>query len=148
MTNPVIIYVFIWINTAMLDKLQNHKENLEEISEIDMGQFEYLIDIGKKNSGLDEKYKTKEYKMNGCQGQVLIKHDKKDYKHFFEGDSDAGIVKGIVTIVMESLSGLSSSELDIVSKDDFDILKLGGGLTAQRQVGLISMVEYCKNKAK
>ena len=49
---------------------------------------------------------------------------------------------------MESLSGLSSSELDIVSKDDFDILKLGGGLTAQRQVGLISMVEYCKNKAK
>lgn len=132
----------------MLDKLQDHKENLEEMSEIDMGQFEYLIEIGKKNSGLDDKYKTQEYKMHGCQSQVWIKHDFKDNKHFFEGDSDASIVKGIVTIVMESLSGLSSSELDIVSKDDFDILKLGGGLTAQRQVGLISMVEYCKNKAK
>ena len=58
------------------------------------------------------------------------------------------VYKRQVAIVMESLSGLSSSELDIVSKDDFDILKLGGGLTAQRQVGLISMVEYCKNKAK
>jgi len=132
----------------MLDKLQNHKENLEIMSEIDMGQFEYLIDTGKKNSGLDDKYKTQEYKMHGCQAQVWIKHDLKDNKHYFEGDSDASIVKGIVTIVMESLSGLSSSELDIVSKEDFDILKLGGGLTAQRQVGLISMVEYCKNKAK
>ena len=132
----------------MLDKLQNHKENLEIMSEIDMGQFEYLIDTGKKNSGLDDKYKTQEYKMHGCQAQVWIKHDLKDNKHYFKGDSDASIVKGIVTIVMESLSGLSSSELDIVSKEDFDILKLGGGLTAQRQVGLISMVEYCKNKAK
>ena len=132
----------------MLDKLQNHKENLEIMSEIDMGQFEYLIDTGKKNSGLDDKYKTQEYKMHGCQAQVWIKHDLKDNTHYFEGDSDASIVKGIVTIVMESLSGLSSSELDIVSKEDFDILRLGGGLTAQRQVGLISMVEYCKNKAK
>lgn len=132
----------------MLDKLQNHKENLEEMSDIEMGQFMYLIETGKKNPGLDNEYKTQDYKMNGCQAQVWIKHDQKEQKHYFKGDSDAGIVKGIVTIVMESLSGLTSSELDVVSKEDFDILKLGGGLTAQRQVGLISMVEYCKNKAK
>ena len=132
----------------MLHKLQYHKENLEEMAEIEMGQFMYLIDTGKKNPDLDEQFKTQEYKMNGCQAQVWIKHDIKDDKHYFKGDSDAGIVKGIVSIVTESLSGLSSSELDIVSKEDFDILKLGGGLTAQRQVGLISMVEYCKNKAK
>lgn len=132
----------------MLDKLQNHKENLEEMSDIDMGQFMYLIETGKKNPGLDNKYKTQDYKMHGCQAQVWIKHDQKEQKHYFKGDSDAGIVKGIVTIVMESLSGLTSSELDVVSKADFDILKLGGGLTAQRQVGLMAMVEYCKNKAK
>ena len=132
----------------MLDKLQNHKENLEEMSDIEMGQFMYLIETGKKNPGLDNEYKTQDYKMHGCQAQVWIKHDQKEQKHYFKGDSDAGIVKGIVTIVMESLSGLSSSELDVVSKEDFDILKLGGGLTAQRQVGLMAMVEYCKNKAK
>lgn len=132
----------------MLDKLQNHKENLEEMSDIEMGQFMYLIETGKKNPGLDNEYKTQDYKMNGCQAQVWIKHDQKEQKHYFKGDSDAGIVKGIVTIVMESLSGLTSSELDVVSKEDFDILKLGGGLTAQRQVGLMAMVEYCKNKAK
>ena len=132
----------------MLDKLQNHKENLEEMSDIEMGQFMYLIETGKKNPGLDNEYKTQDYKMHGCQAQVWIKHDQKEQKHYFKGDSDAGIVKGIVTIVMESLSGLTSSELDVVSKEDFDILKLGGGLTAQRQVGLMAMVEYCKNKAK
>ena len=136
------------VNTCMLNKLQDHKENLEVMSEIDMGQFEYLIDIGKKNAGLEEKYKTNDYKMHGCQSQVWIKHDMKDNKHYFIGDSDASIVKGIVTIVTESLSGLSSSELDVVSKEDFDILKLGGGLTAQRQVGLISMVEHCKKTTK
>lgn len=132
----------------MLDKLQDHKENLEEMSDIDMGQFMYLIETGKKNPGLTDEYKTRDYKMNGCQAQVWIKHNEENNKHYFKGDSDAAIVKGIVSIVMESLSGLSSSELDIVSKEDFDILKLGGGLTAQRQVGLMAMVDYCKNKAK
>lgn len=132
----------------MLDKLQDHKENLEEMSDIDMGQFMYLIETGKKNPGLADEYKTRDYKMNGCQAQVWIKHNEENNKHYFKGDSDAAIVKGIVSIVMESLSGLSSSELDIVSKEDFDILKLGGGLTAQRQVGLMAMVDYCKNKAK
>lgn len=132
----------------MLDRLQDHKKNLEDMSEIDMGQFMYLIETGKKNPGLTADYKTEDYKMHGCQAQVWIKHNQQDSKHYFEGDSDAAIVKGIVTMVTESLSGMSSSELDVVSQADFDILKLGGGLTAQRQVGLMAMVEYCKNKAK
>ena len=132
----------------MLDKLQNHKENLEEMSDIDMGQFMYLIETGKKNPGLSDEYRNEEHKMHGCQAQVWIKHEEQDQKHYFKGDSDAGIVKGIVTIVTESLSGLSSSELDVVSKENFDILKLGGGLTAQRQVGLMAMVDYCKKSTK
>ena len=47
----------------MLDKLQDHKENLEEMSDIDMGQFMYLIETGKKNPGLTDEYKTRDYKI-------------------------------------------------------------------------------------
>ena len=132
----------------MLSKLENHKQNLEEMSEIDMGQFMYLIETGKKSPGLTDEYKSNDYKMNGCQAQVWIKHNEQDSKHYFEGDSDAAIVKGIVTIVMESLSGLDTNEMEQVSKADFDILKLGGGLTAQRQVGLMAMVDHCKKITK
>ena len=136
------------VNSCMLNKLQNHRENLEEMSDIDMSQFMYLIETGKKNPGLTDEYKNEQYKMHGCQAQVWIKHNEENEKHYFIGDSDAGIVKGIVSIVTESLSGLSSAELDTVSKEDFDILKLGGGLTAQRQVGLMAMVDYCKKTSK
>ena len=47
----------------MLDKLQDHKENLEEMSDIDMGQFMDLIETGKKNPGLTDEYKTRDYKI-------------------------------------------------------------------------------------
>lgn len=134
----------------MLDKLEQHTNNLNDMIEIepDMGQFMYLIDVGKNAEGLPESFKTQENKMHGCQAQVWIQQNKEQEKFYFKGDSDAGIVKGIVTIVTESLSGLTKEQINAVEKKDFDVLKLGGGLTAQRQVGLMAMVDHIKNISK
>ena len=85
----------------MLDEIKYHAENLSKILEIEEeeGQFEYLIDHGKNSSNFQESDKNDENKMSGCLAQVWLKSHRKDNKNYFEGDSDALIVKGLVKII-------------------------------------------------
>ena len=59
-------------------------------------KYEYLIDLGKKLQPLDPAFKTEEYKIKGCQSSVWIHSFAKDGLVYFEGDSDAIIVRGMV----------------------------------------------------
>ena len=107
----------------MIDTLTKHADNLKTILELEgeEGQFEYLIDIGKKKGSLEPQEKIDKNKMSGCLAQVWIKFDTKNGKNYFDGDSDALIVKGLVKIIAEALSGLTNDEIkelkhDIVNK--------------------------------
>ena len=68
-------------------------------------KYEYLIDLGKKLSPLKEEFKKEEYKIKGCQSSVWIHSFEKDGLIFFEGDSDAVIVKGLVSMMIMVFSG-------------------------------------------
>ena len=92
-----------------LEELQPSYENLE--IEGEEGQFEYLIDYGKKSGCLPENDKNENHLMSGCLAKVWLKTYKKNDKNYFEGDSDALIVKGLVKIIAEAFSGLTTEEI-------------------------------------
>tara|TARA_B100000029_G_C17190268_1_gene820344 strand:+ start:56 stop:466 length:411 start_codon:yes stop_codon:yes gene_type:complete len=130
----------------MLAILKTHAENLNSILEVEgeEGQFEYLIEVGKKGISLDEKYKNDINKMSGCLAQVWIRHEKKQDKNYFVGDSDALIVKGLVQIITEALSGLTDNEIKDLKHNIVNRLGLGPSLSARRQVGMMAMVDHIK----
>ena len=130
----------------MIDVLTKHADNLKTILELEgeEGQFEYLIDIGKKEGSLEPQEKIDKNKMSGCLAQVWIKFDTKNGKNYFDGDSDALIVKGLVKIIAEALSGLTNDEIKELKHDIVNKLGLGPSLSARRQVGMMSMVDHIK----
>ena len=130
----------------MLNTLQKHADNLNTILDIEgeEGQFEYLIDIGKKMGDLANTDKVEANKMSGCLAQVWIKYTKKGEKNYFDGDSDALIVKGLVKIITEALSGLTNNEIKEVKHNIVNNLGLGPSLSARRQVGMMAMIDYIK----
>ena len=130
----------------MIDVLKKHADNLKTIFELEgeEGQFEYLIDIGKKKGSFEPQEKIDKNKMSGCLAQVWIKFDTKNGKNYFDGDSDALIVKGLVKIIAEALSGLTNDEIKELKHDIVNKLGLGPSLSARRQVGMMSMVDHIK----
>ena len=130
----------------MINVLTKHADNLKTILELEgeEGQFEYLIDIGKKEGSLEPQEKIDKNKMSGCLAQVWIKFDTKNGKNYFDGDSDALIVKGLVKIIAEALSGLTNDEIKELKHDIVNKLGLGPSLSARRQVGMMSMVDHIK----
>lgn len=123
-------------------------EALDIIDDEDM-RFEYIIDIGKKaNDGtFAEEWMTDANLMHGCMSRVWIVDRMKDGRHYFQGFSDAIIVKGLVTMMVQSFSGLTADELNTINEDHVRKLNLGA-LTTQRQVGMLAMLEHMKKLSK
>ena len=127
-----------------LKKYDEFVGNLELIDDEDM-RFEYIIDVGKKAGDIDfpEVMKVDANLMHGCMSKVWIVDRFEDDRHYFSGFSDAIIVKGLVTMMTESFSGLTSDELGSLNERHVRKLKLGA-LTTQRQVGMLAMLAHLK----
>ena len=125
-----------------LEKYDEFVGNLELIDDEDM-RFEYIIDVGKKVDDIDfpEAMKVDANLMDGCMSKVWIIDRVDDDRHYFFGFSDAIIVKGLVKMITESFSGLTSEELDALNEDHVRKLNLGA-LTTQRQVGMLAMLVH------
>jgi cysteine desulfuration protein SufE len=110
-------------------------------------KYEYIIDLGKKLADLDEQYKTDDNIIKGCQSVVWLHADFKDGKVIFEGDSQAIIVKGLVSMLLKVLSGHTPDE--ILEADLYFINKTGltSHLAQTRSNGLASMVKQMKTYA-
>lgn len=107
-------------------------------------KYEYIIDIGKKLAPLDEKYKTEDFKIKGCQSSVWIHSFEKDGKVFFEGDSDAVIVKGLVSLMIQVLSGHTPKEIIDAPLAFIDQVGLSSHLAQTRSNGLRAMIKQMK----
>ena len=107
-------------------------------------KYEYIIDLGKKLPSLDEKYKTEDNIIKGCQSVVWLHAGLRDGKVIFEADSQAIIVKGLVSMLLQVLSGHTPEE--ILEADLYFIEKTGlsSHLAQTRSNGLASMVKQMK----
>lgn len=124
-----------------INELQD--EIVEEFSAFDdwMDKYALLIDLGNSLKPLDEKYKTENNLIEGCQSRVWLQADYKDGKVFFQGESDAVIVKGLVSLLINVLSGHTPDE--ILNSELYFIEKIGlkEHLSPTRSNGLLSMVK-------
>lgn len=108
-------------------------------------KYRYIIDLGGRLAPLDEKYRTDEWKVRGCQSQVWLVPELRGEKLFFSGDSDAAIVKGLIFIVFVIYSDKSAAEIkEIEVEEIFAKLGLQEHLSPSRRNGLFSMVEKIK----
>lgn len=127
-----------------INELQD--EVIEEFSAFDdwMDKYGLLIDLGNTLPPLDEKYKTESNLIEGCQSRVWLHADYTDGILTFQGESDAVIVKGIVSLLIRILSGHSPKE--ILEADLYFIEKIGlkEHLSPTRSNGLVSMVKQMR----
>ena len=112
-------------------------------------KYRYIIDLGSKLPPLDEKYKTDDWKVRGCQSQVWLVPEVREINGEkildFKGDSDAAIVKGIVAIILSIYSNKSAQMIKSVAVGDiFAKLGLEEHLSPSRRNGLASMNEKIK----
>lgn len=121
-------------------------EIIEEFSISDdwFDRYGMLIDMGNVLPTLDEKYKTERNLIEGCQSRVWLHVQYADGKVFFQGESDAVIVKGIVALLIRVLSGHSPQE--ILAADLYFIERIGlkEHLSPTRSNGLVSMLKQMK----
>ena len=121
-------------------------EIIEEFSELDdwMDRYQLLIDLGNEQEPLDEKYKTESNLIDGCQSRVWLQADYRDDKLWFTAESDALIVKGIVSLLIRVLSGHTPQE--ILDADLYIIERIGlrEHLSPTRSNGLLAMVKQMR----
>lgn len=119
---------------------------IEEFADFDdwMDKYALLIDLGNSLPPLEEKYKTESNLIEGCQSRVWLQADYVDGKILFKGESDAVIVKGIVSLLISILSDHTPQE--ILDSDLYFIEKIGlkEHLSPTRSNGLVAMVKQMR----
>ena len=122
------------------------EEIIEEFSGFEdwMDKYSLIMDMASSLEPLEDEYKNDGNLIEGCQSRVWLQADFVDGNIIFKGDSDALIVKGIVAMLINTLSGHSPKE--ILESDLFFIEKIGlkENLSPTRSNGLASMVKQMK----
>ena len=124
-------------------------EIIEEFSGLDdwMDNYQLLIDLGNEQQPLDEKYKTEQNLIDGCQSRVWLQADYEDGKIHFSAESDALIVKGIVALLIRVLSDHTPQEILDADLHFIDEIGLKEHLSPTRSNGLLAMVKQMRTYA-
>lgn len=125
---------------------QQQDEIIEEFEELDdwLDRYQVLIDMGNEQQPLPEQEKTEDNLIDGCQSRVWLVCEEKDGLLYFRAESDALIVKGIVSLLIKVLSGHTAEE--ILNADLYFINRIGltEHLSPTRSNGLLSMLKQMR----
>jgi len=104
-------------------------------------RYKYIIDLGKELPAMDDVKKDDAHLVRGCQSQVWIDSSIDDGRLWFETDSDAFIVKGLLGVVLAAYNGKTAEEvLAFDIEQYFQQLDLLRHLSQTRGNGLRAMV--------
>lgn len=109
-----------------------------------MDKYQMLIDLGNELDTLDEQYKNNQNLIDGCQSRVWIQCDYKDGKLYFTADSDALIVKGIIALLIQVISGHTPTEILDAELYFIDRIGLKDHLSPTRSNGLLAMIKQIR----
>ena len=111
-------------------------------------RYKYIIDLGKELPEMDASLRTDEYLVRGCQSQVWLVDEWRAGKLFFQADSDAFIVKGLLGVVLAAFNGKTPGEILAFDIDAyFTQLDLLQHLSSTRGNGLKAMVKRIQDRA-
>jgi cysteine desulfuration protein SufE len=135
---------------------ETEKEIVEEFSLFDSwdDKYEYIIYLGKKLPPLEDEYKIDGNRVRGCQSTVWLVADYIDTdgpagqgKIIYKAESDAVIVKGLISMLIRVLSGHSPEEIIHAKLDFINQIGMTTHLAQTRSNGLRAMVKQMKNFA-
>lgn len=107
-------------------------------------RFQYTIDLGKSLPLIEEKYKTDENTIKGCQSKVWLHSEENNGKIVFTADSDAIITKGIIAILIRVFSNQKANNILEADTAFIDKIGLKEQLSPTRANGLVSMIKQIK----
>lgn len=127
-----------------LTEVQN--QIIEEFSVFDewLDKYDYLIDLSKELPVIDEKHRTDQYVIKGCQSRVWVDARMEDGKIYFSADSDAIITKGIIALLIRVLNGRTPQEILDCDLYFIDRIGLRENLSPTRANGLLAMIKQMK----
>ena len=119
---------------------------IAEYSEIEdwMDRYACIIDLGNTLPPIDEQYKTPSHIIEGCQSRVWLNAELIDVKVVYTADSDAVIVKGIISMLISVLSQHTPDEILTAELYFIDRIGLSEHLSPTRSNGLVAMVKQMK----
>ena len=125
---------------------ETENEIIDEFSDIDdwMDRYAMIIDMGNSLPPIDEKYRTPEHLIEGCQSRVWLNSDLEDGKVVYTADSDAIIVKGIISMLIKVLSEHTPDEILNADLSFIDKIGLSEHLSPTRSNGLLAMVKQMR----
>ena len=125
---------------------ETQDEIIEEFQDLDdwMDKYQLLIDLGNDQAPLAEQYKTEQNLIDGCQSRVWLQADEADGIVSFRAESDALIVKGIVSLLIRVLSGHTPQEILDADLYFIDEIGLKEHLSPTRSNGLLAMVKQMR----
>jgi cysteine desulfuration protein SufE len=128
---------------------QTEREIIEEFSLFDSWdeKYEYIIDLGKKLPTLADIFKTDENRVRGCQSVVYLIAEMRDGKVNFKAESDAVIVKGLISMLIRVLSGHTPDEILGAKLEFIQEIGMTTHLAQTRSNGLLAMVKKMKSYA-
>lgn len=125
---------------------ETEQEIIDEFSVYDdwMDKYAYLIEIGSGMESMDEKHKTEENLIKGCQSRVWFAAELQNGLLYFMADSDAIITKGIAGLLVRVFSGHKPEDILKADLHFIDVIGLTQHLSPTRSNGLLSMVKQIK----
>lgn len=119
---------------------------IDEFSELDdwMDKYQLLIDLGSEQEPLPDEYKTDVNLIEGCQSRVWLHADEVDGRVMFKAESDALIVKGIVSLLVKVLSGHTAEQIADANLYFIEEIGLKEHLSPTRSNGLVAMVKQMR----
>jgi cysteine desulfuration protein SufE len=129
---------------------QTTQEIVDEFAFFDdwVQRYEYIIELGKGLKDLPDDKKDEAHKVPGCQSQVWFHARQEDGRIYFDADSDAMIVRGLVALLLRVYSGRTPEEIIGTPPAFFEVLELGSHLSGSRANGLHAMVTRIHAYAK
>ena len=110
-----------------------------------LDKFEYLIEIGKENSGISNDFKVDKNLIIGCASKSWVVCHKKENLFFVDIDSEAHIVRGLLSILQHAINNRTSEEIiNLDGKKMLDEIGLGNNITSQRMNGFLSALNTVK----
>jgi cysteine desulfuration protein SufE len=115
-------------------------------------RYHYLIELGEQIPIMQEIEKTENNKVKGCMSQVWV-YALSDHQNpeivYFHGDCDTSIIKGVLALLLELISGKTAIEVEQLDVDEFfQRLSLHEHLSPNRHFGIYSIVDLMKKQAR
>ena len=126
-----------------IEFIQSQQAIFAEVSQHRDWQQKYrlLMQLGKALPPLPDALKRDELLVAGCESAAWLCHQQQDGRHFWAFDSDARIIKGVITALLSQLNGLHRDELTAIDIDAlYQQLGLAQGLSPSRSNGVAAVI--------